>query len=96
MPNLRPEEPAFLRSIRRAVLATIAPNGRPRQVPICFAVVEIGDRALIYPALDEKPKRGTDPHGLARVQDLIVRPGVSPLCPSATARSMRWPRIIGS
>jgi len=77
MPIVRPEYLAFLQTARRAVLATIAPNGQPRQVPICFAIVDSGDGAIIYSPLDEKPKRGSDPHELARVRDLIVRPRVS-------------------
>jgi hypothetical protein len=58
MPIVRPEDVAFLQTTRRAVLATITPNGQPRQVPICFAIVEGGDGAIIYSPLDEKPKRG--------------------------------------
>ena len=77
MPIVRPEYLAFLQTARRAVLATIAPNGQPRQVPICFAIVDSGDGAIIYSPLDEKPKHGSDPHELARVRDLIVRPRVS-------------------
>jgi PPOX class probable F420-dependent enzyme len=74
---MRPDQLAFLQTTRRAVLATIATSGQPRQVPICFAVVEGGDGAILYSPLDEKPKRGSDPHTLARVRDLLVRPRVS-------------------
>ena len=74
---LRPDHLVFLQASRRAVLATIAESGRPRQVPICFAVVDGGDGAILYSPLDEKPKRGADPHELARVRDLIARPRVS-------------------
>ena len=72
-----PDQVAFLQGTRCAVLATIATSGRARQVPICFAVVESGDGVVLYSPLDEKPKRGADPHELARVRDLIVRPRVS-------------------
>lgn len=44
-------------------LATISPGGRPRLVPVCYALV--GDRIAI--AIDEKPKESTD---LARLRDL--------------------------
>ena len=67
---------AFLAAARVATLATIAPGGRPRLVPICFVV---GDddpagRARIYSPLDDKPKASPDPHRLARVRDVLVRP----------------------
>jgi hypothetical protein len=65
MPIVRPDDIAFLQTTHRAILATIAPNGQPRQVPICFAIVDSGDRAIVYSPLDEKPKRGSDPHQLA-------------------------------
>ena len=90
MPIVRPEYLAFLQTARRAVLATIAPNGQPRQVPICFAIVDNGDGAIIYSPLDEKPKHGSDPHELARVRDLIVRPRVSLL---ADRWDEEWARL---
>ncbi len=77
MAILQPDHVAFLASARRAVLATIAPNGGPRQVPVCFAVLESAGDTTLYSPLDEKPKRGTDPHALARVRDLSARPAVS-------------------
>lgn len=77
MPNLQPAEIAFLGGARRAVLATVAPNGAPRQVPVCFATAQHGDGTILYTPIDEKPKRGDDPHGLARVRDLMARPQVS-------------------
>lgn len=69
-------ERAFLAAARTAILATIAPDGRPRLVPICF-VVGVDDsagRARLYSALDEKPKSSADPLALARVRDLLARP----------------------
>ena len=77
MPILHPDHVAFLGGARRAVLATIAASGVPRPVPICFAIVEREEGATLYSPLDEKPKRDTDPHALARVRDLIARPRVS-------------------
>jgi PPOX class probable F420-dependent enzyme len=61
-------ERAFLAAARRAVLATIAPDGRPRLVPICF-VLDV-DAPVLYSPLDDKPKRGEDPLTLARVGDI--------------------------
>ena len=77
MTIVSPEHLAFLQTTRRAVLATIAASGRPRQVPICFAILESSAGPILYSPLDEKPKRGSDLHQLARVRDLIVRPSVS-------------------
>lgn len=75
--TLSPSERRFLADARRAVLATISPAGRPRLVPVCFALVDAADssgRPLVYTPLDEKPKRVEDPRRLARVQDLLVLP----------------------
>ncbi len=74
-PVLTPADRALLAEARRAILATIAPDRMPRQVPICFAVHPTAD--VLYSALDEKPKRSTDPHDLARVRDLATDPRVS-------------------
>jgi len=71
---------------RVAVLATEDPLGRPRLVPICFVLAPDADsfgRARLYSPLDEKPKRTTDPHRLARVRDLLV-------LPDATLLVDRW------
>lgn len=70
----------LLAGARRAILATIAPDGRPRLVPVCFWPAERPDaagRLLLYSPLDAKPKRRADPHRLARVRDLRARPEVS-------------------
>ena len=76
---------SFLASARTATLATMAPSGRPRLVPVCFIV---GDDALdgrrrLYSPLDDKPKQSDDPHDLARVRDLLV-------LPEATLLVDRW------
>jgi PPOX class probable F420-dependent enzyme len=65
---LTDDERAFLDSARRAILVTIAPDGRPRPVPICFVVG--GEPALIYTPLDDKRKRVDDPLALARIRDI--------------------------
>ena len=69
-PLLSGEERAFVESARRATLATITPDGRPRLVPICFVV--IGDPPILYSPIDDKPKRGDDPLALARVRDITA------------------------
>ncbi len=53
-----------------ARLATLAPDGRPTQVPIVFA--QMGDR--LWSPVDGKPKSGGE---LARVRNLRQRPRVS-------------------
>jgi PPOX class probable F420-dependent enzyme len=75
----------FVGAARRGVLATIADDGRPRQVPVAFVVSEPSDdeRLTLYSPIDDKPKRTTDPMALARVRDLRARP-------SATVLVDRW------
>lgn len=68
----------LLDEARTAVLATIDPTGRPRLVPVCFVIQGAGgDSPAIYSPIDEKPKRTTGPHRLARVRDIAARPEVS-------------------
>ena len=55
---LSPGDRAFLVEARRAVLATIAPDGRPRLVPVCFVVDP--EQPVLYTPLDDKPKRVDD------------------------------------
>src|SRR5688572_33152343 len=78
--TLLPTEADFLSTARRAILATVRTDGRPRLVPLAFAVApwtdEIG-RPLIYSALDEKAKSVADPRRLGRVRDILARPEVS-------------------
>jgi PPOX class probable F420-dependent enzyme len=76
---------AFLGAARTATLATIAPSGRPRLVPICLVVGEDGPdgRPRLYSPLDDKPKQSDDPHELARVRDILV-------LPEATLLVDRW------
>ncbi|HEY7700771.1 MAG TPA: pyridoxamine 5'-phosphate oxidase family protein [Candidatus Limnocylindrales bacterium] len=47
-------------------MATIAPDGRPRLVPICFVVID----DVVWTPLDEKPKAVVDVRDLARVRDI--------------------------
>jgi PPOX class probable F420-dependent enzyme len=85
-PVLDHAQRAFVAGARRATLATTAPDGRPRLVPICHVLAPHDDaigRPLVYTPLDEKPKRDADPHALARVRDLLV-------LPQATLLVDRW------
>jgi PPOX class probable F420-dependent enzyme len=76
-PVLSMAERIFLGAARRAVLATIAADGRPRPVPICFVLDP--DQPLLYTPLDDKPKQTSEPWELARVRDLLGDPRVSVL-----------------
>ena len=76
-PVLSRAERAFLEDARSAILVTIAPDGRPRPVPICF-VLDPG-RPVLYTPLDEKPKTVDDPRRLARVRDIEADPRVAVL-----------------
>jgi PPOX class probable F420-dependent enzyme len=76
-PVLTASQRDFLASARRAVLATIAPDGQPRLVPICLVLDP--NRPVLYSPLDEKPKVVREPHDLARVRDLRRDPRVTVL-----------------
>jgi PPOX class probable F420-dependent enzyme len=100
VPILDPTQRAYLVAARRAVLATIAPDGRPRLVPICYVVGDddVPDgRPRLYTPLDEKPKRVDDPRDLARVRDLLVAPDVTLLIDrwSEDWSRLGWVRLYG-
>jgi PPOX class probable F420-dependent enzyme len=85
-PVLTADQRAFVTQTRRAVLATLTPDSRPRLVPICFVLSDVVDRLgrpLLYTPIDEKSKSTPDPRGLARVRDLLV-------LPDATVLVDRW------
>src|SRR3954464_9600109 len=65
---LTARERRFLESHRRVVLVTVAPDGQPRPIPICFVLAD--DAAVLYTPLDDKPKAADDPRALARVRDI--------------------------
>jgi PPOX class probable F420-dependent enzyme len=87
-----------LSSARRAVLATIREDGRPRLVPIAFAVATQGAALLLYSALDEKPKAVSDVRRLARVRDIAARPRVTVLVDrwSEDWTELAWLRLDGT
>jgi PPOX class probable F420-dependent enzyme len=90
---LSADQQAFFAGARTATLATIAPDGTPRLVPICF-VVE-GD--VVYSPLDEKPKDVWDVRHLARVRDMLDRPDVALLVHrwSEDWSELGWLRLRG-
>jgi coenzyme F420-0:L-glutamate ligase / coenzyme F420-1:gamma-L-glutamate ligase len=92
---LRPAELALLEEARRATLATVAPDGRPRLVPVTFA--HDAEQGYLYFALDEKPKSVDDPRSLARVRDIADRPQVSLLVDrwSEDWTKLAWLRLEG-
>src|SRR5262245_54974644 len=67
-------ERGFLAPARTATLGTIAADGRPRLLPICFVLV--GD--ALYTPIDEKPKT-PEPRSLARIRDIERRADVTVL-----------------
>jgi PPOX class probable F420-dependent enzyme len=94
---LTPGQRAFLSAARRATLATIAPDGRPRLVPICFVLDPHADPPVLYSPIDDKPKRSTDPLALARVRDIVARPDVTILVDrwSEDWAALAWLRCSG-
>ena len=73
-PALTEVQRRFIEQARTATLGTIAEDGRPRLVPICFVLLE-GD---LYTPIDEKPKT-PEPRALARVRDIERRAEVTVL-----------------
>jgi PPOX class probable F420-dependent enzyme len=96
---LDPNELAFLVAARQAILATIDPDGRPRQVPVCFIVEAVADERLrLLTPLDDKPKSTDDKRALARVRDIAARPAVSVLVErwDEDWTRLAWLRLHGS
>ncbi|MEO8571107.1 MAG: TIGR03668 family PPOX class F420-dependent oxidoreductase [Chloroflexota bacterium] len=95
-PVLSAAERAFLAAARRAVMVTIAPDGRPRPVPVCFVLDEID--AVLYTPIDDKPKRNDGPRSLARVRDIERDPRVSVLVDrwDEDWANLAWVRCLGT
>lgn len=99
-PILTGAEQAFVAGARRAVLATVRPDGEPRLVPICFVLADEPDdvgRPILYSPLDEKPKASADPRDLGRVRDLLVLPSMTVLVDrwSEDWTELAWLRLSG-
>ena len=90
-------EMLFLAGARSATLATVAGDGRPRLVPICFAFAAADAPLRIWSPLDEKPKRAADPRDLQRVRDIAANPVVSLLVDawSEDWSALGWLRLDG-
>ncbi len=91
---------AFFSESRTVTMATRAPDGRPRLVPICFVVAPGFDgrgRAIVYSPIDEKPKQSAEPGALARVRDILVLPEVTLLADrwSEEWSELGWLRAYG-
>jgi PPOX class probable F420-dependent enzyme len=88
----------LLRESRFAVLATTRADGRPRLVPVTFAMSSDAGGTVLYIALDEKPKKVADVHDLGRVRDILARPQVSLLAhrPSEDWGELAWVRVDGT
>ncbi len=71
--TLTDDQASFVSEARTATLGTIAENGRPRLVPICFVL----EGEVLYTPIDEKPKQATDPRSLARIRDIERRADVT-------------------
>ncbi|HWH36434.1 MAG TPA: TIGR03668 family PPOX class F420-dependent oxidoreductase [Candidatus Limnocylindrales bacterium] len=93
--DLAPAELALLDGARRAVLATIRPDGSPRLVPIVYATDVAAGR--IYSPLDQKRKSISDPRRLARARDIAARPQASVLVDrwSEDWSALGWLRLDG-
>jgi PPOX class probable F420-dependent enzyme len=72
---LTSEHASFIARARTATLGTIAEDGRPRLVPICFVL----DGEVLLTPIDEKPKETIDPRQLARIRDIERRADVTVL-----------------
>jgi PPOX class probable F420-dependent enzyme len=103
MPSLTPSQRGLLAASRRAVLGTVDPSGRPRLVPVCFALdpgrLDRPDEApVIWTPLDEKPKAAVDVRALARVRDLLARPRVTLLVDrwDEDWSRLAWLRLLGT
>jgi PPOX class probable F420-dependent enzyme len=94
---LSDRELELLRAARRAVLATVAPDGTPRLVPITFAVDAAHGALVVYAPIDEKRKSVSDPRRLARVRDIASRPRVALLVDEFGEdwSSLGWLRVHG-
>jgi PPOX class probable F420-dependent enzyme len=87
-------EQALIDEARRATLATVARDGLPRLVPICFVLMD----DVLWSPLDEKPKSVADVRSLARVRDILERPEVAIMVDhwSEDWTELGWLRLRGT
>ena len=90
---LTDEHSGFVSRARTATLGTIAEDGRPRLVPICFVL----DEDVLFTPIDQKPKEATDLRQLARVRDIERRADVTVLVDQWDEdwNHLAWLRIDG-
>jgi len=84
-PALTAAQTAYLLRHRVARLATVAADGQPHVVPVCFAVVN----GAVYTPLDRKPKR-VPVERLRRVLDLQANPRI---CLTADLYDEDWQQL---
>lgn len=93
--ELTPDESLLLETARRAILVTIASDGRARPVPVCF-VASAEPPLRLYLPIDDKPKR-VQPSRLARIRDVARDPRVAILVDrwSEDWADLAWLRLSG-
>jgi PPOX class probable F420-dependent enzyme len=96
-PALTADQASLILDARRATLATIAPDGQPRLVPCCVALVSGGGTWALVTPIDAKPKASSDPMRLARVRDIRRDPRVTLLVDrwDEDWARLAWLRIVG-
>ncbi len=88
-----PWQRVLLEQSRVARIATIAANGEPQTVPVCFAVVD----NLLAIAIDEKPKGPA--RNLARLRNIQRDPRVTLLVDhydDSNWENLAWVRVHGT
>lgn len=88
---MEPWQERLLQEARSGALATIARDGLPQLVPVCYALAE----GAVAVAIDEKPKRGGT---LARVRNVARDPRFALLVERYEERWERlaWVRLEGA
>jgi PPOX class probable F420-dependent enzyme len=94
---MRPFERALLLTARRGVLSTIATDGAPRSIPVCYVALDLEGGLAILTPIDEKPKATADPLDLARVRDIGLRPRATLLVDrwDEDWTRLAWVRVVG-
>lgn len=67
--SLEPWALELLRSSRVGHLGTAGVDGRPLVVPVCYALLEVGDALEVVSAIDAKPKSSRHPRRLRHVEE---------------------------